>query len=120
MKKTTGWLLILLIGLFSCQKDPGQISVINKLPGAELNNIKWGTLLIDNQLLPGEESQIIEIEENDVLVDLPESHSISFHMTVNSATVFLETVEVFRLDLEKRILIEIDSITKVQNPLLNQ
>ena len=119
MRELTAYLIV-SIGLFSCQKDPGQISVINKLPGAELNNVKWGNLLVDNQLLPGEQSQVINIEENDFLVDLPESNSISFQMTVNSSTVFLETIEIYRLNLEESIVIEIDTTTEVQNPLLNQ
>lgn len=118
MRRLTAYLIV-SIGLFSCEKDPGQISVINKLPGAELKNVKWGDLLIDNQLLPGEQSQVIKIREDDFRADLPESHSISFQMTVNSSTVFLKTIEIFLLDLEESIMIEIDTTTEVQNPLIN-
>lgn len=112
--------LVLFIGLSSCDKDPGKISVINQLPGAELKNVKWGNLILDNQLLPGEESRVVKIGTNHFNIDLPESHPVSFQMTVNSSTVFLETTETFPLDFEESIQITIDSSTQVYNPLMNQ
>ena len=104
------------LALFSC-KDPGEISVVNELPNAELNNVRWGNITLDNQLLPGEQSPVWELDRFNS--DLPESHAVSFLLTVNSATVFLETTEVFRVDLDDKVVIVIDSATEVRNSILD-
>lgn len=102
----------------SCQ-EPAEITVQNRLPNGKLLNVKWGDLLLDTELIPGETSVNEEIYGNNSLVDLPDTHPISFTLESNGAKIYVETVESYRLDLDEQQRIIIDTLTEVTNVLVN-
>lgn len=99
--------------LQSCYK-PGKITIKNNISQVEIQNVKWGDIVVASSLLPGESSYPKII--NKYTEKLPSSKTISFKMTANGKTVYLETKEEFLLKEDDDILIILDDNTPVFNP----
>ncbi len=99
--------------LQSCYK-PAKIQVKNNISQVEIYDVKWGDIYIASSLLPGQSSSSKLINKN--TEKLPTSYSISFKMTANEMSVYLETTEKFALNEDDDLLIILDDNTPVFNP----
>lgn len=99
--------------MFSCYK-PGDIQVQNNITKVKIVDVKWGDIYIATELLPGEKSGKLTINKYEET--LPASHKISFKMTANNKTIYLETEEIFLLEEDDDLLIVLTDETKVKNP----
>ncbi len=108
-------ILIACIGVVmqSC-RQPGNIQVQNNISQVKMVDVRWGNIYIATELFPGETSEKLTIEDRDG--KLPSSHKISFKMTANNKTIYLETEEAYLLEEDDDILIILDDNTKVRNP----
>jgi len=97
----------------SCYKS-GDIQLKNNISQVKILDVKWGDTHIATELLPGETSGKWKIEHHDE--KLPSSHKISFTMTANNKSVYLETEEEFLLDQDDDLLIVLTDTTKVKSP----
>jgi hypothetical protein len=97
----------------SCYK-PGDIHVQNNITQVKIVDIKWGDNYIATELLPGETSEKLTIRKYDE--KLPRSHRISFKMTANNKSIYLETEQEYLLDEDDDLLIVLTDDTKVKNP----
>jgi hypothetical protein len=97
----------------SCYK-PGKIQIQNNVTQVKLVDVKWGDVYIADELLPGESSKKITIQKYDQ--KLPSNQRVSFKMTANNQTIFLETEEEYLLKEDDDLLIILDNETQVQNP----
>ena len=113
--KTIKLILIVCIGitLQSCYK-PGDIQVQNNITKVKIVDVKWGDIYVSTELLPGETSEKLTIHKYDE--KLPGSHKISFKMTANNKSIYLETEEEYLLDEDDDLLIVLTDDTKVKNP----
>lgn len=113
--KTLKLLLILFsaIVMQSCYK-PGDIQVQNNITQVKIIDVKWGNTRIATELLPGEASEKLTIEKYEE--KLPSSHKISFIMTANNKSIYLETEEEFLLNEDDFLLITLTDDTEVKNP----
>lgn len=111
------WKLIILASLAlliqSC-KEEAHIQLQNKITQVELLEVKWGDRYMAWELLPGESSERFKLMEPDT--KFPASHKVSFKMTANNKTIYLETDEEYRLDDGDDLLIILTDDTKVSNP----
>lgn len=104
-------LLAITITLLQSCKE-GEIQVQNNITKVTIVDVKWGDIYIASELLPGESSRKITIEGS----KLPTSHQISFKMTANNKSVYLETEEEFIVYEDDDKLIILTDETKVKNP----
>ncbi len=109
---------LLLIGvaaltLQSCYK-PGDIQIQNKITQVTIEDVRWGDLYIAYELIPGESSGNVTIRKYDE--KLPASHNVSFKMTANNKSIYLQTEEEYYLDEDGDLLIILTDDTKVRNP----
>jgi hypothetical protein len=113
--KTIKLLLIAFISVImqSCYK-PGDIQVQNNIAQVKIVDVKWGDIYIANELLPGESSRKLTIRKYDE--KLPSRHKVSFKMTANNKSIYLETEEEYLLDEDDSLLIVLTDDTKVKNP----
>lgn len=102
-----------IIGLQSCRK-PGKIKVQNNISNVKIQDVKWGDHYLSYELLPGETSSKISISYYDE--KLPANHKVSFTMSANQKSIYLETVEEYLLDEDQEILIVLSDSTEVKNP----
>lgn len=109
---TTKLLPILLacMALLACHKS-GEIRVQNNISQVKITDVRWGKVALDYDLLPGETSPKIRVDRYDY--ELPASHRISFTMSANNKSVFLQTSEEFLLNEDDDILIVLSDETKV-------
>ena len=107
------FLLSIIVLLQSCYK-PGKITIKNNISQVKIQSVKWGDILIASSLLPGESSSPKII--NKYSEKLPSSKIISFKMTANDKTVYLETTEKFLLKEDDDIIIVLDDNTLVFSP----
>jgi hypothetical protein len=109
--------IILLIGLVammqSCYK-PGKLQVENHLSQVKIQDVKWGDTYIAAELLPGESSSEVTIDQYDE--KLPASNKVSFVMTANNKSIYLETKEEFPLEEDGMLVITIGDDTEVESP----
>ncbi len=113
--KTMKLILIACIALImqSCYK-PGDIQIQNNIDQVKIVDVRWGDIYLATELLPGESSDKLKIRKNDE--KLPSSHEVSFKMTANDNTIYLETEEKYLLDEDGDLLIILSDDTKVKNP----
>ena len=105
--------------LIACD-NPGKIRVENGVSGAVLKNVRWGSIFLSEELLPGERSSQIRVFDNiHSGVDLPAEHPVVFYLEVNGDLVFLETREQFPLDINTTLDIVIADSTPVFNSLVD-
>lgn len=113
--KTLRILLLVIVAMCfqSCYK-PGKIRVENDIPQVKIIDVKWGDIYIATELLPGETSEKLKILKYEK--KLPSKHKISFKMTANNKSIYLETEEEFLLNEDDDLLIILDEETIVENP----
>jgi len=99
--------------LQSCYKT-GDIQVQNNITKVKIADVKWGDIYIATELLPGETSEKLTICKDQE--KLPDSHKISFKMTANNKSIYLETEKEYFLDEDDNLLIVLTDDTKVKNP----
>lgn len=113
--KTIKLILIVFIAVIlqSCYK-PGDIQVQNNITQVKIMDVKWGDIYIATELLPGETSEKLTIDRYEE--KLPSRYKLSFKMTANSKSIYLETEEEYLLDEDDDLLIVLTDDTKVKNP----
>jgi len=113
--KTLKLFLILFVAfiLQSCYK-PGDIQVQNNITQVKIVDVKWGDIYIATELLPGQSSEKLTIVKNEK--KLPSSQKISFVMTANNKSIYLETEEEYMLGEDEFLLITLSDDTGVVNP----
>jgi hypothetical protein len=99
--------------LQSCYK-PGDIQVQNNITQVKIVDVKWGDIYIASELLPGQTSEKLTIDK--YAEKLPSNHKISFKMTANNKTIYLETEEIYMLNEDDDLLIVLTDDTNVKNP----
>jgi len=112
----TRYILSILCAAFllqSCYK-PGKIQIQNNINSVEIYDVQWGDIDVSGSLFPGETSGKLKVYKSEA--ELPESHIVSFKMTANQKTVFLKTVEKYKLEQDEELLIILDDATAVENP----
>ncbi|WP_423129002.1 hypothetical protein [Gaoshiqia sp. Z1-71] len=102
-----------IIVMQSCY-EPGDIQVKNSITQVKIVDVKWGNIYIATELLPGESSGKLTIDKD--WEKLPARHKISFKMTANDKSIYLETEEEFLLDEDDDLLIVLTDDTKVKTP----
>lgn len=107
------FLLVISVFFFSCKKE-ADMNLKNNVSNAVLNSINWGEFALGGDLYPGETTEVRVFKGREV--DFPETHKITFRMTVNNQEVYLETVEEYTLDEGGYQEIVIDDNTAVVNP----
>jgi len=112
--KTLKLILIVCVVLImqSCYKT-GDIQVQNNITQVKIVDVKWGHINIASKLLPGEARKLTIYKYED---KLPSRYKISFKMTANNKSIYLETEEEFLLDEDDDLLIVLTDDTKVKNP----
>lgn len=100
--------------IFQSCYEPGEIQVQNNISQVKINDVKWGDVYIATELLPGEKSPKLRIQKYEE--KLPGSHKISFKMTANDKSVYLETEEEYLLEEDDDLLIVLTDETEVVNP----
>ncbi|MEM6379301.1 MAG: hypothetical protein AAF705_13920 [Bacteroidota bacterium] len=103
----------IVISLQSCYQ-PGDIQIQNNIDQVKISDVRWGSNYIADELLPGEASSLLTIPKYNER--LPSSHKITFRMTANNKSIFLETDEEFLLDQGDELIIVLDNDTPVSNP----
>ena len=113
--KTINILIIICAGFLfqSCYK-PGDIKVQNNITQVKIVDVKWGDIYIATELLPGEASEKLTIDK--YLEKLPGKHKLSFKMTANNKSIYLETEEEYYLGEDDDLLIILTDDTKVKSP----
>jgi len=99
--------------LQSCHK-PGEIKIKNNISQVKLEDVKWGDVYMAYELLPGESSEKMKLRRYDK--KLPATHKVTFKMTANNKTIYLETIDEYLLDEEDDLLIVLSDDTPVKNP----
>lgn len=97
--------------LTSCY-EKGRIQVQNNISQVKIEDIKWGDKYIATELLPGETSNESSVDGD----KLPSHNKLTFKMTANNKSIYLETEEIFSLDQGDKLLIVLTDETKVKNP----
>lgn len=113
-------IIALVLACAACDDWESEIQVVNKLPGAVMRNIQWGTLPLSGKLLPGQESSTITISRYSYYDKLPADFRLQFYIEVNGERVYVETEQIYHLGKDEALIIEISDTTKVYNPLLKQ
>lgn len=99
--------------LQSCYK-PGEIQVKNNITKVKIVDVRWGGIYISTELLPGESTKKLTIDKYEE--KLPSSHKISFKMTANNKSIYLETEVEYLLNEDDDLLVILTDSTKVKNP----
>jgi hypothetical protein len=99
--------------LFACKK-PSTIQLQNNISTVRITNVKWGDILLSNELLPGESSGKRTVDSYQE--KLPKTARVIFKMEANNKTVYLETEEEFTLKEDDELLITLSDDTQVRNP----
>lgn len=102
-----------LFFLLACY-DPGKLEVKNSISNAQIKQVKWGSVYLGTNLLPGQSTGKITIYEDDQ--KLPASNKIKFTLVANNRQVYLETEEVYSLDQDEEKTIVLTDSTVVVTP----
>mgnify|MGYP003624882624 FL=1 len=94
--------------------ESGEIQIQNNISQVKILDVKWGDHLLSSELLPGETSEQLTIKNS--VEKLPSSQKVSFKMTANNKTIYLETQGTYLLDEDDDLLIILTDQTIVQNP----
>lgn len=103
----------ILMTLQSCIES-GEIQIQNNISQVKILDVKWGDHYLSTELLPGETSEQLTIKNS--VEKLPSSQKVSFKMTANNKTIYLETQGTYLLDEDDDLLIILTDQTIVQNP----
>lgn len=111
---------LLCCGMIACTEEPGKISVQNEIHGAVLKDVRWGDAFVTSVLLPGETSPdaVVHDVESGYGVDLPAGNPIRFYMEVQGDRIYLQTREIYNLDVDTDVEVVLHDSTPVFNPLL--
>ncbi|MFB6342096.1 membrane lipoprotein lipid attachment site-containing protein [Saccharicrinis sp. FJH62] len=106
----------------SCQDEPSSIKIQNSLSDAVIRNAQWGTVRVASELLPGQRSEALHLDNyyNYYDIRLPNKFPVKFYVDVDGDRVYLQTRDSFRLGIEEDIVIIIDDDTEVFNQLLEE
>lgn len=105
--------VLVILLLQSCYR-PGEIQVKNNITKVKITDVKWGDIYIATDLLPGESSKKLTIDKYEE--KLPSSHKISFKMTANNKSIYLQTEVEYLLNEDDDLLVILTDSTKVKNP----
>jgi len=107
--------VFILFMLSACMGE-GTISVQNNVHNVKLESISWGDVSLYYSLLPGETSEEILIWN--LRSEFPMDHALEFYMVAEGNRVYLKTKTIYQLDIDDKLLIEINDTTEVVNPAL--
>ncbi|PKP12080.1 MAG: hypothetical protein CVU09_00865 [Bacteroidetes bacterium HGW-Bacteroidetes-4] len=107
-------LLVFALGIMQSCYKPATIRVQNNITQVKIVDVKWGEVYLATELLPGETSEKSSIEKYEK--ELLGKHPVSFIMTANNKSIYLETEEEFLLNEDDDILIILTDDTQVKNP----
>ncbi|MDL2223474.1 hypothetical protein LJB98_05185 [Bacteroidales bacterium OttesenSCG-928-M11] len=110
------FILFFALCLVSCKDKEAVIEVKNSVDNVLLENISINGYGISSRLLPGETGKRVFYEESDD-ISFPINGHIEFYMISGDSRVYLKTKEVYTLDLEEKLFIDITNKTEVENPL---
>lgn len=110
------FLILALLGLYSCDYESGKIKVVNKVHNVKLENINWGTYSVAYSLLTGEESSAYEVVDDEG--KFPKANCLEFYMVSSGKRVYLKTKSKYQLNADQTITIEICDSTSIINPSL--
>jgi uncharacterized ubiquitin-like protein YukD len=113
--------LVVLI-LAACQDETSSIKIQNNLSKAVIRNAQWGEIRLASQLMPGQTSKALELDNyyNYYDIRLPAKFPVKFYIDVNGDKIYLQTRDSFRLGIEDEIVIAIEDETEVFNQLLEE
>ncbi|MGE4290058.1 MAG: hypothetical protein AB7E36_15340 [Salinivirgaceae bacterium] len=114
MKPLKLLLVIFALGIMQSCYKPATIRVQNNITKVKIVDVKWGEVYLATELLPGETSEKISIEKYEK--ELLGKHLVSFIMTANNQSIYLETEEEFLLNEDDDVLIILTDDTQVKNP----
>ena len=114
MKTKNRLILVFATLIFISCNQTGSIQIQNKISNVEIIDIQWGKNYIESDLLPGETSSKMTISDYDE--SLPASHKVTFKMTANNKSIYLETEKNYVLNANDNLLIILTDSTKVNNP----
>lgn len=114
MKHKNIILVIITILLTSCLEE-AKIIVQNKVHNAKLESVSFSGYTVASSLITGESSECKISEERK---DFPKSDKIRFYMVANGNRVYLETKQIFNLDIDETITVVISDTTQVVNPYM--
>lgn len=107
--------LCIISALYSCG-DEGTITITNKVHNVKLEKLSIASESINGTILTGESTSRTFSESSDSDI-FPIEGVIKFYMVSNGNRVYLHTVDRFRLDKKKKLVVEITDETEVINPL---
>jgi hypothetical protein len=108
--------ITLFIVIFASCQESSKIIVRNNVHNVKLESISWGDVSIYYSLLPGESSG--EVTITDKRNKFPKHNQLEFYMVSKGRRVYLKTKEIYQLDADQTLTIEINDETEVINPLL--
>ncbi|MCL2327426.1 MAG: hypothetical protein FWC39_02805 [Bacteroidetes bacterium] len=114
MKKIILPCLLFSLTLSSCY-EKAKITIQNNVPNAVLQRINWDDYPIASSLLPGEKRTYTV---DDAKSKFPKESVVKFYMKRGDNQVYLETKQIFTLNINDDILIVISDTTQVVNPAL--
>jgi len=90
----------------------------SKVSYAKLKDIKWSSFSIYEELLPGASSYGYNIYDYNFGENTSFEGIIRFTMVVNGSSIYLETVDSYKISKGESKVFVIDDNTRVRNPLL--
>lgn len=115
MQKIT-LLALILLSFWACKKyETAEIQIQNNVHNAMVYDITWGETYFYEQLIPGDKTSSITIEEEED--EWPMSHRVKFFMKANQQRVLLYTKDYYQLNPNDKLLIVISDSTAVESPL---
>jgi hypothetical protein len=106
-------LLLFVILLVSCDDD-ATIKVINRIPNIQLKQVSFDKYSVAYSLLPGETGSYEIVDKPKYF---PKRGVIKFYMVKGDNQIYLETKEVFTLNADQELLIEISEDMELVNGL---
>jgi len=103
----------LIVMLMSCDRE-AEVRVSNSVSNVEIESIAWNGEYVSGNLLPGMTSSFRLI--TDTRDQWPKAGPVTFTMTANGQSVYLQTTKTYTLDEGDQLTITIDENTPVINP----
>lgn len=107
-------LFVCVIMVMQSCYNTGDIQLQNNISQVKIVDVKWGDISLASELMSGETSAKSTIDKYEE--KLPKSHKISFKMTANNKSIYLETDEEYLLDEDDDLLIILTDATEVKSP----
>ncbi|MEM9888139.1 MAG: hypothetical protein AAF849_19760 [Bacteroidota bacterium] len=96
--------------LFCACKEDSSLTVSNELENVVLQNVRWDDQFVATELLPGQSGELVL---SPYTTDLPKAAVIQFEMIAANRRIGLRTVEVFEVEEQQDVRVEIDSALQV-------